>query len=81
MSFLEGAVEILGDFITEVIIKHLLYPFFKHIGASLKWIFLFSKFSYWEIYDRPRNAALGITFVCVTLSITLAFFSFRHSDG
>ena len=78
MSFLEGAAEVLGDLISEVIIKHLLYPFFKHIGACLKWIFLFRKFTYWEICDRPHNAALGITFVCVTLSITLAFFIISH---
>lgn len=79
MSLPETVFDVLGELITEVLIKHILHPCFKHIGTAIQWPFLFNRYTYRQIYNRPHNAAIGIAFIGVTLSITLGIAIYRHT--
>ena len=41
----------------------------KHIGTSVRWIFLRNQFNYKEIYKKSFNGLLGLFFVTIVIFI------------
>lgn len=41
----------------------------KHIGTSVRWLFLRNQFSYKEIYKKSFNGLLGLFFIIIVILI------------
>jgi len=50
-------------------IPELIWFCLKHIGTSIRWLFLRSQFSYKEIYKKSFNGLLGLFFLIIIILI------------
>ncbi len=65
----------MGEFIGQLIFDSLLQSV-KHIGASIKWIFLRKKFSYKEILKQNWNNRIGLLFIIFVIATVMYFTSY-----